>query len=361
MTILNFTKTRIVYWTGTENQIVSPTNFNVLPTGVTKIFGDGDFNYNVFSIAGNSHNWHTVPMNYYGLYCTNQEMLMMYQNNSEIKPLNMKCTIGHSIPLNTTTTGTITNLSFNNTIYSLIHDLPPNDWVTIKPWGIDNNDEERSIFFQTYDGGRRDTKNQLLLPKQDIWFKVPYVAVHNQPITIMSTNADTTLTAAEQARITTPITVGLQNNNNIYLTENNLANMYLPEVLMSNTHTKALYPGENQDFMEINIKDSGYATINTSQIRVNEYFTNKDDRNWGMNANMPFPSLEVMNVVPLIQGTQKPSVTITNTNVYDINTPWTESDINPVTTTDVQSFQTRFMRETIRSRHNCSESDMYTS
>lgn len=362
MTILNFSKTRIVYWTGVEDQLIYPDTFNALPAGVTKVFGDRNFNYNVYAINGNVHNWHTVPMNYYGLYCTDQEMLMMYQNNSEIKPLNMKCTIGHSIPLNTTTTGTITNLSFNNTIYSLIHDLPANDWITIKPWGKDATQSYLETFFNTFDGGRRDDGTQLLLPRQDILFKVPFTDDNDkQPITTQSlATGDITITAAQQAAITAPLLAGYQLNRNIYLTQNNLVNMYLPEILQCNTKTKALYPGENQDFMDLNIKDNGYATINTSSIRVNEFFSNKDDRNWGLNMNTPWEGLTYMNVCPLINGTQKPQVTMTNTNVYDIITPYLESDVGS-TTQSVEAFQARFFRELIRHRHNVKEDTLYNS
>ena len=362
MTTINFSKTRIVYWSGTQDGIVQPSDLNSLPTGVDSVFGDINYNYAVYRIQANTHNWHTVPMNYYGLYCTDKELLCMFNNNSTIKPVAMNCIVGHCIPLNTTATGTSTSLSFNNTIYSLIHDIPPNDWVYPRPWGLQvtPSESEMITFFDTYDGGSKAVANtRLNLPKVDLLFKVPFTNRTQTDFPVQQQNITAASTAA-QFDAQRPVITTMRDDQ-IYMTQNNLVNAYLPELLQVNERTKALYPGENQDMLNINIEDKGFATINTSAIRTNEFTINRDDRTYGFNTLAPFQRLRLMSVVPLVQGTSTAQYNTDNTT-WTVATPYEA----PVTdgfagTETIQTFQLLFLREMIRHRNNDSELSNYNS
>nr|QTE04101.1 MAG: hypothetical protein [Cecropis daurica parvoviridae sp.] len=357
MTSLNFSKTRIVYWEGVENKIVAPKDWNSISDGVTVV--SRLENQIICSIDKDKHNWHMVPMNYYGLYCTQQEMLMLFNNNASIKPINMNCVIGHCIPLNTTSTGAVTNLSFNNTIYSLIHDLMPNDHVQPRP-GIFGTSDKGTVavesFCDTYDGGLKANGDRLLLPKPDLLFRAPRVKTAAATVPFVATGA---VAAAAAAFNQTPFVTGGTTPYQTILTENNIINFYIPELLLNNDNTKALYPGENQDMLNIDIQDEGYATIDTSAIRMNETFADKDDRNWGMNIiNAPFDQMTSMNVVPLVRGPTNGEFKVTRTNdVITISTPYDTREVRDVEATN----PIRFFREMIRNRHNNSDDADYSS
>lgn len=103
-------------------------------------------------------------MNSYGLFLTMAELYSLYENFDSFIPTHLNIVIGHAVPLAKypNTTGT-TQLSFNNTIYSLICDLPANDMVTLNQNFATY--EDAYYFYRTYDGTSfKDGTTSQLLP-----------------------------------------------------------------------------------------------------------------------------------------------------------------------------------------------------
>lgn len=102
------------------------------------------------------HNWFSVPLNYFGLYATQSEMYYLLNSASSFTPTNISVTIGQTIPtakfVGTTTT---IQLSFNNTIYSMIYENHDTENI-MSEFEIFSSPNEFSIFRETSDGGRKD-------------------------------------------------------------------------------------------------------------------------------------------------------------------------------------------------------------
>lgn len=179
MPLLNFSKTRVVYWDSGKSSITLPANADTLPTGVSFLTDNVALPYRLAKLVGQDattttvgHQWHVIPYNAYGYYCTPAEINAVIENSNSFTPISCNYSIGHTIPLSRTATASTTQLSFNNTIYSLITDLPANDHVTCEePFDL----ASLNTFCRTFDGAKYSdqTRNLLLIP--DLYFKVPRV------------------------------------------------------------------------------------------------------------------------------------------------------------------------------------------
>lgn len=85
MTKLNFSKTRIVYWNSNRSTITLPANTSILSANVEILKTDDivSIPYLVCKVVGNSgtnegHQWHNIPYNSYGLYCTPCEINTLF-------------------------------------------------------------------------------------------------------------------------------------------------------------------------------------------------------------------------------------------------------------------------------------------
>lgn len=356
MTKLHFSKTRICYWDSARSELKLPADPNTLPDGVTLLGDNESRNYRIAQLAAATHNWHTIPYNTYGYYCTPAEMNAVYENSNSVTPLNCKVTIGHNIPLSRNATTNATQLSFNNTIYSLIVDLPPNDHVTTE---IDFlTVPEHNAFCRTFDGSLYDTLNRNVLPKPNIMFKVPR-AKHTDSL---FPNATSTSAAADFTNVHANNTTFFEEKTSFgeTYTQNGLVNAYLPELMQDNNHIKVLYPGENQDVFSVDFsvyKD--LATIPTDSVNFNESFTNIDSRNFGTNMlNCAFPNsmMMFMSLVPVLRGPWDNYGMDASFNLQD--TPYTVQD--DADRTNVERLNLILWSEIQQSKGGMTHADTFT-
>lgn len=300
MTKLQFSKTRVCYWDSARSELKLPANSNTLPDGVTLEPASDVLPYRLAVVAGAKHNWHTVPINSYGYYCTPAEINALYENSSSITPISCSVTIGHNIPLSRNATTNATQLSFNNTIYSLIVDLPPNDHVTA---GTEfDNVKDHNAFCRTFDGSLYSNLNRNVLPKPDIVFKVPK-AKNVFSLTNVVSDKDSSDTAISGQ------TINFYEEKTVLpegYSQNDLVNAYLPELLQDNNNVKVLYPGENQDSFHLDLSSwKDLATIPCDSIHFNESYANIDSRSFGVDMiNCAFPNSMIlyMSLVPVLRG-----------------------------------------------------------
>lgn len=361
MTLLKFSKTRIVYWDSYRSTLTLPANANTLPTEVSKVDVGDDLPYLVYRIRGTDasnigHNWHNIPYNAYGLYCTPAEINSLYENSNSITPKSCGFVVGHTIPLNRNATSNSTQLSFNNTIYSLIVDMPGNDMVTCG-WE-DDVISKFNIFIRTFDGSTYDTLKRNVLPRNDIIFKVPKVKTNGtfQP-TQGGALSDTKALYKDFENFTGTDTFGLING----LTQNCVVNAYLPEILQDNSNVKTLYPGENQDMFHLDLKQfEPLSTIPCSQINFNECWNNQDARSQWLNSNLAFPGdvLTVMSLVPVSRGVE-------DTFEFGTDQPFNDfpygTDFSDTGTGNLGKFQQMLWSEIIQSKNGMKHMDTYTS
>lgn len=147
-----------------------------------------------------------------------------------------------------------TQLSFNNTIYSLIYDLHDTNFVS--PKAVFSDESAALDFCTTFDGASfADKSKRTLLPVNGLNYEVP--ATGNK----LMINDDTT------KRDSPCVTVQYGKNTEYKLTEPNsfeeqsatedeLKKAYLPRFLQDNQNVKLLYPGENVDVTTI-VNDGG--------------------------------------------------------------------------------------------------------
>lgn len=361
MTKLQFSKTRVVYWDSAANGLVLPANANTIPNGVgpvpTTVEKDA-LPYLSYGILGSTHNWHMIPQNQYGLYCTSAEINALYENSSSFTPTHMGFTVSHTIPLSKTASGSTTQLSFNNTIYSLVYDLPSN--YLVQPGLCFSTIQEANVFFRTFDGLKYSDSTRNLLPKPDILFKVPNAKTQGSTyMTRVGTNATSAPAAKEYAKYPNfnSVRTGMPDGH----TQNSLVNAYLPEFLQDNKNVKALYPGENQDDMQHDLQSfATWSTIHTSCINFNEVFASLDCRNFGVNfLNVAFPSdiMLFMNVIPECAGVNQPWTQVTG-NV--IKTPYTAMN-NTGTSTVAKDFGAAFWSTTMQQKAQALHNDFITN
>lgn len=352
MTKLKFSKTRIVYWESNRSSLKLPVNANTLPVEVTLLADNPALPYRIASVIGKDattvttgHQWHTIPYNQYGLYCTPSEINALYENSNSFTPISVNYVIGHTIPLSRTATSSTTQLSFNNTIYSLICDLPGQDHITIgNEFGTV---QDFSNFCRTYDGSRYDNLERAVLPTPPILFKVPRVksegtywpALPGQSVPAITTNY-------KNFEWATGLPQGY--------TQNGAVNAYLPELLQNNSMVKVLYPGENQDMFQLDLSSYKlFSTIPCDSINFNETFANLDSRASLINTNLAFPSslISFMTLVPQLRGPQDLFVDTTDT-------PY--ANIIGATGTDTQKLSKVLWSEVLQSKNGMTHDNCFT-
>lgn len=166
---LTFSKSRIVYYknyisslvnTDTSWDKISITNFDANPTVKLR------------KIPGNLHNWHQVPTNTWGLYTSINALFSMYENSSHILPIKCDVSVSHCAPLaKYPGTANTTQLSFTNTIYSLIYDLHDTSFVQAET--VFNDQITADTFYPSFDSAAWNDNSTVVLPVPDITFKIP--------------------------------------------------------------------------------------------------------------------------------------------------------------------------------------------
>lgn len=301
MSTVKFSKTRIVYYENEWNAITSSTIGNLPISNVDA--NQANKAYRIVTQPGdgtNGHNWHTVPINKWGLYVTPAEFYSLYENNDSFTPVEINITIGHAIPIaRYASTTNSTQLSFNNTIYSLIYDLQQTDMVTHSSYWT--SPTTATNFFRSFDGADYANNQRVLLPKTNILFKIPY---QMQPYESGATEFPRNNTYPVPQNITWDTSATTTTVNVQPMSDAELINSYYPEFLQDNSNVKALYPGENQDVYVYNNENNKHATIDTNAMKFGEMWQNLDLRNFGMNSDYPFPEGALMDmfVYPQIRG-----------------------------------------------------------
>lgn len=257
----SFTKTRMVYYDNNINSLTSTNRDTNITIGAANI-NSGSSGYGIARLKGSVHNWSAVPMNKYGLYLSANELYYLYNSSSKIIPKNLKVCLGHCVPIakypGTTNT---TQLSFNNTIYSLIYELHDLNDVTTA------DDFDRAGFTnfrQTYDGAQYSNNNRNNLPKPDLLFKFP------DYLTALLTNSEPATVKIAAGSTTFPTTTTVPTGIDAAMTRRDVCYEYVPEFLKDNDNVYVLYPGENQYEYHYQIGDSDYVQIDTNSIQFNE-------------------------------------------------------------------------------------------
>lgn len=276
-------KSRIVYY---QNQACTLKNTEESWNNISVVNCDANPAIQLCTVPGTLHNWHQIPTNTWGLYATINELLCMYENNSHIQPVKCTVSISHCIPLaKYPGTANTTQLSFNNTIYSLIYDLKDTDYV--QPNTIFENQIKADNFYRSFDGASYADNSTVVLPKPDLTYKIPAAAI------------DTANDLPQEQYNFTAYTPGRSDNPAKFNTGNNTINMgdinlplkaadikklYYPEFLQDNSNVKVLYPGENIDVFEFENENNAYGGIDTSGIEFGATFQTQDVRNFHGNS-----------------------------------------------------------------------------
>lgn len=276
----SFTKTRMVYYDNNINSLNASnrdTNITINDASTT----NDSSGYGIARIKGAIHNWSTIPFNKYGLYLSSNEFYYLYNASSKIIPKHMKVCLGHCVPIakypGTTNT---TQLSFNNTIYSLIYELQDLANVTTPE---DFTTADFTDFRQTYDGAKYTDNTRNNLPKNDLLYKFPdYITADN------ATSEGATIKISAGAT-TIPANTAIPDTTDGALTRRLVAYEYTPEFLKDNNNVYVLYPGENQYEHEYSIGESDYVCIDTNSIMFNEASNLCDIRGgYHMNSDTKF-------------------------------------------------------------------------
>lgn len=166
-----FSKTRIAYYDNNPSTAVigSYTDFTIEnPEPGTS------YPYLTVKFPSSLHNWSYVPVNAYGLYCSFAEIQSLVENNDSFIPEEIEITVGHTIPLaKYPSTSNSTQLSFNNTIYSLIG-VEDDNYIGIHSY---LHDDEIDSLVRTFDGvdvSSATAGTRTTLPKRDMYFRIPY-------------------------------------------------------------------------------------------------------------------------------------------------------------------------------------------
>lgn len=267
---ITFSKSRLVYYNNDPANIVD-TDADWKKITVTN--SNASSAYKICTVPADMHNWHQVPTNTYGLYASFNEYMLMLENFQHIQPVSCNVSVSHCVPLaKYPGTANTTQLSFNNTIFSLVYDLYDTDMVqasTVFP-----NKNTASYFYQSFDGSNFQDRKRVLLPKNPIQYKIPY------PEELNSTTAK------------------VEKNNDL------LKRAYYPDFLQDNTNVKALYPGENIDIFNFSNDENAYGGFDTGNLHFGENFTNFDIRAWDSNKNIQVNPKIALNhdVFPSLRG-----------------------------------------------------------
>ena len=309
-----FSKTRIFYYDNEPNKAVVGVydDFIIEVPEIT-----ASYPYLTVGIPGAVHNWSTIPTNAYGLYCTFAEIQSLVENNDSFVPKAIEIVIGHTIPLaRYPSTTNSTQLSFNNTIYSLIAENDDN-YISTKTTLIAS---EIQAFARTFDGvdatstgGTRAT-----LPKRPMFFRIPY---HSLPTTAVDRPTNETLPIPTAANTSTATTVNDTNRFEYGQTIAQLIDSYIPELLQNNDKIYTLYPGENQYQKEINSLDPKYCAIDCSGPSFNETVWQLDQRlNTLINRDITGRTADSILALPVIFQVKGNNDDTIPANLYDGST-----------------------------------------
>lgn len=266
-----FSKTRIFYY---DNQPSISKIDDTSDLTIERPQPDAGYNYLSVRYPGTTHNWSYIPVNAYGLYCTFAEIQALVENNDSFTPKEIEITVGHTIPLaRYPSTANSTQLSFNNTIYSLIA-CEEDGYIGLSSY---LQDGEVVDFIRTFDGvSASDATTRSSLPKRDWWFRIPYheLNVTNSATAPTNVNYTVPLSATSLTAKAIPTTNLLDYGMNI----KQLIDSYIPELLQNNDEIYTLYPGENQYQKNITSFDDVYCTLDVSGTCFNETLYAQDQR-----------------------------------------------------------------------------------
>lgn len=266
-----FSKTRIFYY---DNQPNTATIGDYTDFAIEVPQSTASYPYLTVSVPGSKHNWSYLPINSYGLFMTFAEIQSLVENSDSFCPVRLEVTIGHTIPLARYPSSTnSTQLSFNNTIYSLIA-VNEDGYIGINSAIQDNEVQE---FVRTFDGvSASDGTSRATLPKRDMFFRIPY---HSLPTTAQTTavnEAAHIVSANTAAGVNTSVTDA--NRFEWDQTIAQLIDSYIPELLQNNDNVFTLYPGENQFQKEFSNYDKEFSTLDCSGPSFNETVFQLDQR-----------------------------------------------------------------------------------
>lgn len=265
-----FSKTRIFYYDNEPSQLKI---FDTSDLVIEVPNSSASYPFLSVGIPPEKHNWSTVPVNAYGLYCTFAELQSLVENNDSFCPEKIEITIGHTIPLaKYPSTANSTQLSFNNTIYSLIC-VNEDGYIGMASFV---NDDEIAQIVRTFDGqSALDAKTRATLPKRHLWFRIPYTQLHVTDVDRPTDPAiDIPTTTTGQRATVLPDTFRLDYAQNI----KQLIDSYIPELLQNNDNVFTLYPGENQFQKDFSNFTPEFATIDCSGPAFNETVWQLDTR-----------------------------------------------------------------------------------
>lgn len=269
-----FSKTRIMYYDNSPNtaKIGDHSQYLIEIPEITK-----SYPYLTVGVPGTIHNWSYIPLNSYGLYCTFAEIQSLVENNDSFVPKQLNITVGHTIPLaRYPSTANSTQLSFNNTIFSLIG-VNEDGYVGLTQYVQDAEIQE---LIRTFDGvSARDGSTRATLPKRDMYFRIPY---HDLPTTAVTTASTQTSMIAQtnvnQATNLPSVPVTDIHRFEYDQTLNQLIDSYIPELLQNNDNVFTLYPGENQFQKDFTNFDAKFSALDCSGPSFNETIWQLDQR-----------------------------------------------------------------------------------
>lgn len=265
-----FSKTRILYYDNKPSSAVigNYTNFLVEIPEISK-----SYPYLSVGVPANIHNWSYIPLNSYGLYCTFGEIQSLVENNDSFTPVKLEVTLGHTIPLaRYPSTANSTQLSFNNTIYSLIA-TEEKGYIGVSSYL--QNDEIQDVV-RTFDGvSATDGTTRAVLPKRNMFFRIPY---HNLPTTVQNTftNESISLPTSIGGLVATAVTDAHRFEYSQTIAQ--LIDSYIPELLQNNDEVYTLYPGENQFQKSVDNINPEYCALDCSGPSFNETIWQLDQR-----------------------------------------------------------------------------------
>lgn len=266
-----FSKTRISYYDNAPNTTIIG---NYDDFTIERPENTASYPYLTVQVPSARHGWSYVPLNAYGLYCTFAEIQSLVENNDSFVPEKLEVTIGHTIPLaRYPSTANSTQLSFNNTIYSLIA-TSDDGYLAVNQYIQDNEVDE---IVRSFDGvSAVDGLTRSTLPKRNIFFRIPY---HS-----LDTSATPTAAANETTAVWQGILQNVGTNANLATrlqynqTIRQLIDSYIPELLQNNDNVYTLYPGENQFQREFDKLDPKFCALDCSGPSFNETVWQLDQR-----------------------------------------------------------------------------------
>lgn len=296
---ITFSKTRLIYFENNPDTITGanldakvtiPDNKNI------KLAANSQ--YQICQIAPNTTGWHKLPMNTYGCAMTEAEIGFLYHAATEFWPVKMQVTVGHCIPLaKYPSTTNATQLSFNNTIYSLFYKNYDTKYVISDPLFYNSIDDAIN-FYRTFDGSSFKDNKRLMLPQPSIYYKIPAVTT-DKDATIVAKKDDNvykdsyplTATAALGAiNFIQDVDYGAVKPVGNVCTLLDYKKMYYPAFQQDNENLYALYPGENIFTESYSCDKTKNNVINLSQPTFNKHYMDTDGRGYGINSNTVFDS-----------------------------------------------------------------------